>query len=252
MKNFVVIAAGRSGSTLLVNYLNSHADVLCHHEPFNQHGWHPDIRGYASSLDALNHITNKGLKIPVSKRFMSTLRSLLNLSGNKLIQPWKFLKTTTISGFKITWGQSVPMIQEMKQWLEENKETKVIFLSREDLLARYVSYVAAEKTGVWHANEGISSSFSFDLDIEKYRSFLKGVHIESELLKKMLDAVGNELIMVSYEELKSSPLETTNKIFNFIGVSELKSLETVTSKRINQPLDRIIRNYNELVREGLV
>ncbi|MCA9265021.1 MAG: sulfotransferase, partial [Planctomycetales bacterium] len=38
MKRFVILAVPRTGSNLLCTLLNSHPEILCHHEVFNPQG----------------------------------------------------------------------------------------------------------------------------------------------------------------------------------------------------------------------
>ena len=55
MTRFVILAAPRTGSNLLCTLLNSHPQVLCHHEVFNPGGVFTalDYHGDGLHVDAL-------------------------------------------------------------------------------------------------------------------------------------------------------------------------------------------------------
>ena len=64
---YFVLAYGRSGSTLLANYLDSHPGLVCYPEPFNQGLW-KDMVGYYGSLPNIIRSLYEYQRIDENKR----------------------------------------------------------------------------------------------------------------------------------------------------------------------------------------
>jgi len=216
--NYIILAAGRSGSTMLVNCLSSHSNVRCHHEPFNQHGWHDQIQHYSNSTDALKHLDKHGLSIPLNKKVISLIQKKLRLHrGRIIIDPFKNENKITSEGFKITWAQTSNMFEPMKMWISSKEEIKVIFLYRYDYLARFVSYQLANVSGVWNSSHKKYSYEPFNISAISFKKFCDSEsRIENKMLE-MLSSLNRNVSFLSYEALVDNPLELTNKQFHFLG-----------------------------------
>ncbi|MFT5607912.1 MAG: LPS sulfotransferase NodH [Arenicella sp.] len=251
--SFLVLASGRSGSTMLVNYLSSHPKIRCHHEPFRKRGWHPDLRAYDKALDALNHIQFQGLSTSTYHKTVSSLQSILRKStGNTLVSPWKVLPEDSVEGFKITWAQADTMPSEFRQWLIQQKHLKVIVLSRVNSLARYVSYELAKRTGVWHSSSARNTLNQLYVDPRKFKVFCQQEVAQKSAIEALMSQTECELMRVNYEQLLATPDSTMKTIFEFLGSVSTAKLIQETQKLASSPIQDIITNYSELEQQGLV
>ena len=245
--NFLILAAGRSGSTMLVNCLSSHPNVLCHHEPFNNNGWHKQIRNCPSALDALNHLDNNGLSIPLTSKLVSLVQKELGFHrGRIIIDPFKNRNTISSEGFKITWAQSNTMFDSMKKWISQKENMKLIFLYRHDVLARFVSYQLANMSGIWNSNRKNYSYKPFKISTISFKQFCDSeIKLESKMLE-MISSSNTDVSFMAYEDLVSDPLKTTNMGLNFLGCNNISHLNIVTTKVIATPIRELIINFDEL------
>lgn len=251
MLNFIVLASGRSGSTMLVNYLSSHSIVRCHHEPFRQRGWHPDLQSYDNALDALNHITYEGLSISNYRRVVSYAQSVLGkCTGDTIVEPWKVLPKDGIEGFKMTWAHADKMWPEFTQWLESQNRLKVILLTRQNVLARYVSYELAERSGLWHSSSPSNALNRLHVDPEKFNLFTELQEQQKQSMTELLLQTNCEFLDITYEELVGAPEDSMHGVFDFLGTIPSQKLLQTTAKLINAPLRDVIINYTELEQQG--
>jgi len=245
--NFLVLASGRSGSTMLVNCLSSHPNVRCHHEPFNQNGWHEQIQHYKNSKDALNHLDHHGLSIPVSDKITSLIQQRLRLhKGRLIIDPFKNENSLVSQGFKITWAQANAMFESMNQWLCEKEDIKILFLYRRDVLARFVSYQLANMSGVWNSSHKEYTYAPFRVCSKSFNNFCDSEVILENKMLEMICSSNKQVSFICYEDLIENPLRATNEELNFLGCSNINQLNVVTKKVIANPINELVTNYQEL------
>jgi LPS sulfotransferase NodH len=128
-KRLVIISGPRTGSSLLIQMLRAHDQVLMHGEPFHEF----DVRG--SKKDGFDG----GIKIEDS------VYEERHSDPQKLLEAITATATKELVGFKL-FRKHVPShkLGEVLQWA-----THVIWLTREDRLAQYVSICLALKSGSW-------------------------------------------------------------------------------------------------------
>jgi LPS sulfotransferase NodH len=128
-KRLVIISGPRTGSSLLIQMLRAHDQVLMHGEPFHEF----DVRG--SKKDGFDG----GVVIEDS------VYEQRHSDPQKLLEAITATATKELVGFKL-FRKHVPShkLGEVMQWA-----THVIWLTREDRLAQYVSICLALKSGSW-------------------------------------------------------------------------------------------------------
>ena len=128
-KRLVIISGPRTGSSLLIQMLRAHDQVLMHGEPFHEF----DVRG--SKKDGFDG----GIKIE------DAIYEQRHSDPQKLLEAITATATKELVGFKL-FRKHVPShkLGEVLQWA-----THVIWLTREDRLAQYVSICLALKSGSW-------------------------------------------------------------------------------------------------------
>ena len=124
---FVILAAPRSGSNFLCSLLNSHAEILCHHEVYNPSGIFYALDRRDGSLDLGT----------VEERDQAPLAFLERL--------WSATLGRQCVGFKMTRGQNEHVLEEVLR----DPGVRKIVLHRRNRIKTYVSTLVAERSGQW-------------------------------------------------------------------------------------------------------
>lgn len=129
MTRFVILAVPRTGSNLLCTLLNSHPQILCHHEIFNPQGVFValDYHGQELAVESLQHRDDDPLG------FLDCV--------------WQTGKDHTCVGFKWTRGQNQEVLSRV---LKDPRVNKLI-LRRRNRIKTYVSEMIAQETQQWEA-----------------------------------------------------------------------------------------------------
>ncbi len=221
-----VIAAPRTGSYLLLDYLDSHPEISSLGEIIN-----PDIvRGirtkFISKPEVIFHIKTS---LNTSKQVNGVI---------KLISDQMQVHKLTVDDIKMAFP-----------------DAKFIILYRESLLRQYISYMASKETGTWKLDKDKNiekwnrSSFTFKLDPAELKEFCYSVkQFYLDILEK--DWIKKESLVLSYEELiGSSKSEIGKKLFSFLNLPPVE-VETNLKKMNERTIEEIVTNYNE-VKESL-
>jgi hypothetical protein len=127
VQRFVIIAAPRTGSNLLCTLLQSHPDVLCHHEIFNP-------AGIFTALPLRKSTFSLG---SMTERDADPLSFLARIWENSLDHKQV--------GFKMTHWQQKQVLDDVCA----NPDIRKIILKRQAHLKTHVSHLLAERSGVW-------------------------------------------------------------------------------------------------------
>jgi len=232
---------------MLVNSLSAHPNIRCHHEPFNQNGWHEELKDFSQPIDALNYLDSNSLSISMAKKISSAIQNKLGVHrGSLVIDPFKQQSKIAAQGFKVTWAQASMMLGDVTEWLANKEDMQCIFLYRADYLARFVSYQVAQAKRLWNSSYRTHTIEPFSVSPIEFRAFCdKEVRLE-ETLWRMLAETNTRASLLSYEALAENPLDAVNTQVNFLGCDGLSSLRAVTTKLVATPLEELILNFDEL------
>ena len=211
----MIFGRGRSGSTLLSSLLNQSDEIQCA----------PEI---------LFHYT----KFP-----------LLKIHYHETICPNK------IFGFKLLTYQLADVhkarnnFQDFLDPILVDKNYKLIYLYRENILHQAISNYVAFKRGKFHQSKGENKhSEQFEVDVDEIFMWLNKLKDRIEVENQILP--NYEHLKINYEEDLLNPAchqKTINRIVSFIGAKDyqvrLPGLEKIVSKK---PLSDILINYNDL------
>src|SRR5262249_46467049 len=129
---FVILNAARTGSNYLCALLNSHDEVLCHHEIFNPH-----VVGVA------RHLQMSGFQLgTIEERERDPIAFLQRVWDTPLGRP--------IVGFKLCWRQHEVAYRAV---LGDPSVHKIV-LKRRNRVATFVSLLRARQTGEWVVYDG--------------------------------------------------------------------------------------------------
>lgn len=215
---FVIYGQGRTGSTLLVNLLNSHPKVFCEREIFMDKNNPPDgqvshprrlLRGKAS----LYRRKVYGYKVKIYQ--LSPIRSVES--------PKAFLTTSLEDGWKI------------------------IYLYRRNAFEHALSNLVAENLNQYHFSKKEGKSKFDDLKltiptalmIERIQGRIKLGEEERESL------VGIPHIPVCYEDLATNSQEIAGDIFDFLKIDRFP-VATRLQKTNTKKYSELISNFDEI------
>ncbi len=212
---FVIFTSGRSGSTLLVDLINSNPNIHCDLELLKRRNFAP--MGLIKAHAKCSTQDTYGFKL---------LSYQLKNVQTHVINKWVFLDRLV------------------------NKEGyKLIHLERENKAKQALSIIYAFYRGKWHNQKGSKQqqSLQFELDPEVLYKFIN----ESEILKsfEMEMLQGQEHLHVSYEQDLINPdrrEETIQKMSDWIGIEAVKP-ETSLRKVTPSKLSTMISNKQEVI-----
>jgi LPS sulfotransferase NodH len=124
---FVILNAPRVGSNYLCTLLNSHAEILCHHEIFNPH-----VVGVA------RHLQN-------SEFHLGTIEERERDPIEFLERVWRRPEGRRSVGFKLCWKQNETIFYTV---LGDPGIRKIV-LKRRNRIKSFVSLLLARQTGEW-------------------------------------------------------------------------------------------------------
>jgi len=186
--NLIVVSAGRSGSSLLVNYLNSNRQIHCHGEILNSgHKIYGTVEGKTRE-QLLRHVAS----------FFGT--------GDAYYMGAKFLT-----------HQFEELDLPLSAVLETLGRPRVIVLYRRSLLETYLSLLIAEQTGLWYSTGTIEQA-SVSLDIGRFKAFAA---VQRRRWHQAIDDISAlcPFLSASYEELTGDCRAVMNRIFSFLEIT---------------------------------
>jgi len=127
-------------------------------------------------------------------------------------------------------------------WRMIPEDTRVITLRRENLLARYVSNLLANRRKVWNVRVGNPIPQAMQIELNCRAMLANFAHTEA-LMQIARERFPNAH-RVCYEELVGRPTETFAQIQNFLGV-EQRTL-TPNTLKLGRPLPQTILNLVEV------
>lgn len=221
---FLVVAAPRTGSNWVCGMLNSHPEVLCHHEIFNPEGVH-----YA--LDLRDGRLDLGTR---EERDAAPLEFLARL--------WRHDFGRRAVGFKINRGQNEAAFRHVLA----DRAVRKIVLWRRNRVKTFVSEVIAEATGRWEsygpAAPGEARPARVELDA---RALAEHARLNAGYYARVvvaLESSGQEYLRVTYEGLGAEP--EWLRILDFLGVAPAAgALSPATRKQNPRDLRDVISNY---------
>ncbi len=220
---FVILAAPRTGSNLLCTLLQSHPDVLCHHELYNPSGIFTalPLRGTGFSFGN------------IAARDADPTGFLKNV--------WKWDLGHKLVGFKMTHPQQPVILDAVCR----DREIFKIILKRRARLKTYVSYKIAERTGVWedyreHAPQEAGAP-SVSIDYEGLRSAINANMKFYEGIDHIIEGPRIDLL---YEDLFDP--DEQQKLLKALSLS-MRPLKAQSRKQNPYALSSLISNYHQLL-----
>jgi len=209
MQKFVLIGAPRTGSTLLVQLLNSSPSVKCHYELFNAH----ELR-----IDGVDRSAEMEERNANPMAFLDKIAAESNAD---------------VFGFKIFDGHNEELMQE----LIRRDDWKKLVLNRRNFLSVYSSRLISQKKAVWSQTleAGKSASVAetsakptWNETVEfKEKEFWNLYNRHVSYFQRAVDslnAAGQHFEYLEYGDLLNEGL--VRRVFAYLGAAQPEALTT--------------------------
>jgi hypothetical protein len=207
---FVILAAPRTGSNLLCTLLNSHPEVLCHHELFN-----PDGIFYA--LDYRDDSLRLGSIADRDREPFGFLQRV-----------WESPKGASCVGFKMTRGQNEAVMQSL---IEDSRVLKIV--------------LQTDRWEVYAEDELVSDTPKLRVDVDSLKAHCDLNARFYEDIRRSLHTKRQPCIEIVYENIFSESEHV--RLLEFLGVETTQVKLTHTSvKQNDSDLRSLIENFQEL------
>ena len=206
--------------------LNSHPQVLCHHELFNPHG-------VFYALDYRDGSLHLGSEVERDREPFEFLRRL-----------WGNTKGASCVGFKMTRGQNDTV---MKSLIEDSTVLKVI-LHRKNRLKTFVSELIARQTDQWEVYAGdelVTDAPKLSVDVESLKAHCDLNERFYEDIQHSLQTKQQPFIEMVYENIFSRSEHV--RLLEFLGLEATQvGLAQSSIKQNDSDLSTLIENFQEL------
>jgi LPS sulfotransferase NodH len=223
---FLVVAAPRTGSNWVCGMLNSHPEVLCHHEIFNPEGIHYALDHRAGDID------------------LGTLAERESAPLDFIERLWRETFGKRAVGFKMNRGQNEAAFRHV---VADARVRKIVLLRR-NRIKTFVSELIAEKPGRWESYGRADTSEGrerLEVDVEELR---RHAALNREYYARVYDALDSteqDYLRVTYESLKGEA--EWLRMLRFLGVApDASALAPATRKQNPKDLRDIVSNYAQL------
>jgi len=211
-KKFVIVSDSRTGSTLLMQLLNSHPEIITLGEEFK-------------------NLDGKSCRKVWSDIFRKRQKDI-HWVGFKLFyfHPWKSND------------------QEVWNFLKADKEIVIIHLIRRNILRSFVSKQIGLKTRKW--TENVNRPHLLSGNDKKVKLNPKDCLENFESIDEYIQQTNSQfkehkLISIVYEDLDADKQKEINRLYRELGVQEIQ-ISTIMKRQNPENLEELIVNYWEV------
>lgn len=217
--NFLVLSAARSGTTLLVDYLNCHRQIRCRSEILNRdYEWYGNPR----------RKDRRRLQLHVEAQFVK--------------------RPGFLAGAKILTYQLDELAIDLAGVVEVLHQPAVIVLYREQVIEQFASLKMADQSRLWHSTRRVNNG-SIRLDLDEFAAFAQREH---RMWRENLAALeGLRVHYLAYERLAELPEESLRDVFAFLDLQACPIRSKLVRLNSRPLKDRLV-NYDEFARAGLL
>jgi hypothetical protein len=240
---FMLISAGRSGSTMIRTTLAGHPQIHMHGE----------VMGPRHVQTALRAYLPKAIKALSPEEFERTMLRERSRDTRQFIQETIFaaggLKKAV--GFKLILDQVFSMLfADAFLWLAEQKDLKIIWLERRNHLARYASRLLKREKGrgkkgsLVRTKDELPSQLTTEVDPDE---FLQDIRNQEAAMKIMRERFASHpSLEIVYEDIVNDPNAGYKSIFSFLNVDDAVEPLIETRKVNSTDLSKVISNLESI------
>jgi hypothetical protein len=231
MKRFAIIGAARSGTTVTHSLLCGHPEVSLFGEEIRIR----EMFGQGSSLFTFQPLR----KVAQQKRVTAGLFDVFALSNSS--------PETRAAGIKCAFGSLEASRLFVNGVKEHFPDMHIILVRRDDLVAQFGSAVRARKTGLYHSWRGSAKPMTDAMRLSKglFRHYVLETRASLDLIQSLEST--HPMLEVSYERDICSGLQYHQKVYRFLGITEMEPV-WVQNRKVSPPPEEYISNYAELRR----
>lgn len=232
---FIIVSPPRTGSTMVRRMLDSHRSICCHGELLGVNR----VLGISGKNSPALATALKDVKESVYSQWLVERDRGLERFLDRVLKPEK----CDVVGFKMLYNHFSDInLYCVNDYLERNRNIKIIFLSRANKLKWYVSYVKHKNK---HRTDAPAKKIYVDplVFLQTSTNFdMYGIDLKQRLQKR---SHRNRIMHVLYEDIVDEKNQKMTEIFEFLGVSQ-ETIDFQTEKYASNNLEELIENYNEL------
>lgn len=236
MDRFILLAARRSGTTLLLRSLDSHPQIQCYKRVF---GLKRPLRYFFEfEKPGTPFFEYRSASI---KRQIDYIFRRKHLIGAFLIELYASVDGPKAVVVRIVYSQA-DKYPEALEWAIEN-DVGIIHLIRENYLKSIVSHFTSKKRGEYHSTSKvrpITVRLSPHLLKRRLTKRMKQVEKYQAMLKN------RRYCEVSYESFVANREVESRRILDFLPVDQSVSLTTDLRKQNPDSLEDILENHEEI------
>jgi LPS sulfotransferase NodH len=224
---FVILNAARTGSNYLCTVLNSHPEVLCHHEIFNPH-----VVGVARDLQ-------------VSGFQLGTMEERERDPAAFLQRVWETPLGHSCVGFKLCWRQHEIAYRTV---LADTTVRKIV-LKRRNRVKTFVSLLRARQTGEWVMYDDVTAPPQRPKIHVAPVELMDNIRFNEEYFAEVestLTGTGQQYLTLFYEDLSSGAALASALEFLEAPRPDPSLLQGSTRKLNDGSLREVVSNFEEL------
>jgi LPS sulfotransferase NodH len=225
MQHFVILAVPRSGSNLLCTLLNSHPELLCHHEVFNP-------QGIFTARSRPKHPFDFGSMWDRDRDPLGFLQRV-----------WQSGEDCAAVGFKWTRGQNEVVLNHVMQ----EPSIRKLVLRRRNGIKTFVSEQIARLTDQWELYDAaeLRPRPQIEIDGDELRNHIAG---NEAFYRRVLDQLTQDeqpFLELEYERLFDAHVHRT--VLRFLEVEpDDVGLRASSVKQNPTDLRGLVKNFDEL------
>ena len=254
-QRFIVIGTARTGSNLLQTLLNSHGAIRMYGELYNLDNLSKENLAEAL-VDPVTYLRKRlcpdragenraiGFKMFYDHLTDEYFKKMIvsDVADENLKKKFSDLDDYITSHhtthdlnekFRAAWN-----------YLANDKDLKVIHLTRPNKLKTLVSLKTAYLTNQWmRLKQEEPSTIGFHLEYEECYNYFTRI----DLHEKTCDAIfqDHDQLNITYDDLVKDKQQVANQVFDFLGLAHTP-VNTILKKQITYPLEDAIHNFHEL------
>lgn len=230
-RRFILLGHQRSGSSLVIRSLRKHPQVVSFGELFVHGRIGFNVDGFDNASEALQRAREADpvgfLDHYVYAGYPDSVRAV---------------------GFKLFPEQiDTPHFDGVWDWIQQNRDVRIIYLNRTNRLASLTSLAVAKDTGVYGITDASQRpSVTVRLEREACEEEFERRDRYDALCRERI--AGHPVMDLTYEEVSRDPVAAIRDIQEFLGVDQIDPQLDMVKKEV-RPLSQVIDNFDELKRE---
>ena len=229
LTKFILMMPGRTGSSYIIERLNSHPNIVAETELFGGGDTTEEITTVRKRLQRLyedhysDNIKAVGFKTKIRGN-VNPVYSDLRLFKKKIIQEMMVTKSIIL--------------------LRNNLVKQAISRIRTELLKK--RSLEQNGTKIWNIRQDNDKVLAHCISPEVFDFWLKKYSVEKQELIDFSRSLEIEELTIYYEDLLGNDDKLMEKIFNFLDVPK-QSTHSGMIKHTNDDLSKVVKNFDELL-----